>query len=296
MKLHKHGKNYRLRLKDGDKWVWVNLGSDERAATEKAEDLLGISINNFTKAARRYREEVLYTKSPKTYVVQDRQLDKLITHFGHFPLEAIEPHHAIEYLDHYGNVSANREIALMRHVLTKCRHWGMLKINPFLSLQYRNPEGRRDRVVDYRELKFVMKRANARERYLMWLVYLTGLRREDALSITDMSFRDGFLHVTEGKTGKKVRIEVSPSLAKVRAKLAPLYFQGISESGIDSAWQRLRKKLQPYELFQLKDLRAAYAGEIEDQGGDATKSLGHSSRTVTQNHYLRNGRINKPSR
>jgi len=294
VKIHRHGKNYRLRVKKENRWVWINLGPDEQEAVNKAEELLGISLNTLSKAIRRYRKEVLFTKAEKTSKVQARQLDKLDKIFGHFPVDRIKAPHAIEYMDRFNNVSANREIALLRHVLTKCVHWGLIEFNPLRGLQYRVRETPRDRQVSPGELWSVMRQANSRERHLMWLIYLTGLRREDALNMTDMNIRQDGIHLVEGKTAKKVRIEWTPSLRKVIKRLQPGYFQGISESGIDSAWQRLRQKLKPYDLFQLKDLRAAHAGELEDQGGDATRQLGHSSRSVTQKHYLRTGRKVRP--
>ncbi|MEE4661001.1 MAG: hypothetical protein V2J89_11075, partial [Halieaceae bacterium] len=212
------------------------------------------------------------------------------------PQEITQPM-AIQYLDMRGNIAGNREIALLRHLLTKCVHWGMIPYNQLRGMQYRNPERSRDRDVTRQELRWVMRRAETRERRLMWLIFLTGLRREDALRLTEFNLKPDGIHTTERKTGKRIRIAWSDSLRRVTGKLladspdSRLF--AISSSGIDSAWQRLRKRLrqtEDYELFQLKDLRAAHASEIEDGGGDATRQLGHSSRALTQKHYLRRGR------
>ena len=43
------------------------------------------------------------------------------------------------------------------------------------------------------------------------------------------------------------------------------------------------------ESFRLSDLRPKYASDLEEQGDDATRPLGHSSRSVTSCHYLRRG-------
>lgn len=297
MNLHKHGKSYRLRVLIGGKWKWKNLGRDYDLAVEQAEELLGISSKKLSSAIRRYKKEVLPKKAHATQVTQERQIDKLNNVFGQMDVDGIKPPLVIEYIDRRGKVSGNREVALLRHIITKCVHWGWLDYNPIMRLQYRFPEGKRDRVVTNKEIRFVMKQANARERYLIWLCYLTGLRREDAMSITDMNRRDGYIHVTESKTGKKVRIEETRSLKRVLDRLKPRYFTQISSSGIDTAWQRLRQQLKPdYDLFQLKDLRAAHAGVVEDAGGNATHQLGHSSSAVTQKHYIREGRKIVPIR
>lgn len=297
--LHKHGASYRMRIKTDDGWAWKNLGRDEHEAIETFHDLLGTSKSNLSAAIRRYKREILPKKAPKTQTGQTRQINLLDRVFGELPVAEITPKMAIDYLDKRGNVSGNREIALLRHILTKCVHWGMIPYNQLMRLQYRNPEKSRNRDVEPEEIRFVMRYANTRERRLIWLIYLTGLRREDALSLNRFNCKKDGIHLTEQKTGKKIRIEWTTSLEKLIEKLKPGFFAGISDSGIDSAWQRLRKKLKKdfnYELFQLKDLRAAHAGEVEDSGGDATRQLGHSSRALTQKHYLRKGRRVTPIR
>ncbi len=301
--LYLHGRQYRMQIYVDGKRRWKTLGRNKEDAIVRFNDLTMQSGNTLSAAIRRYKREVLPNKAPSTQRGQTLQIDRLDRVFGHMPPDAIDQPIAVEYLDMRGNVAGNREIALLRHILTKCVHWGIIRWNPLRGLQYRNPEHQRTRDVERQEITWVMRRANARERYLIWLIYLTGLRREDALALTRWNCKKDAIHLTEKKTGKKLRIEMTRPLRRVIDRLHAMtgttnLFE-ISDSGIDSAWQRLRKKLKAdhgYELFQLKDLRAAHAGEIDDAGGDATRQLGHSSRALTQRHYLRKGRKITPIR
>jgi len=300
--LQKHGRNYRCRVYVNGRRQWKNLGPDLPDAIDQFDEIRNLNPNNLASAIKRYLREVLPHKARSTQLQQERQAERLSRVFGAMHPSEIRQAHAVKYIDMRGNVAGNREIALLRHILTKCVHWDLLPANPLMRMQYRHPERGRDRDVDSLELKYVMKRAGQRERLVMWLVYLTGLRRQDVLNLNDFHMKKDGIHTREGKTGKAIRIGWTPSLVKA-VKKAQKAAKGtrlfdISSSGFDTAWQRLRRKLRAegYELFQLKDLRAAHAGEIDDKGGDATRQLGHSSRSVTSKHYLRRGRRVTPIR
>jgi len=300
--LFKHGRKYRTRKGKNE---WHYLGEDlGKALTEYARLLEGMKKGVLSIAMDRYLRDEMPKKAPKTQLAQVPQLERLRRVFGHMPPDEIRQSDAIAYLDTRGKIVANREIALLRHVLTKCVHWDYVGRNPLLNMQYRIKEKARNREVSASERRWVMRRAQPRERYIIWLIYIIGMRREDVLSLSRWDCKKDYLYINEQKTGKRVRIVWTRSLERVTKrliKLSPDYrLFPVSESGFDSAWQRLRKKLaieQPgYELFQLKDLRAEHAGEIEDKGGNATLQLDHSSRATTKKHYLRRGRIITPIR
>lgn len=298
--LYRHGKQYRCRIYRDGKRVWQSLGSDLTSAVAQLNEIHDDAQTTLAGIIERYKREVFPTKAVNTQRQQAGQAERLKRLFGHMTPHQIKPPIAIQYIDKRGKVAGNREIALLRHILTKCVHWGILDTNPLRGLQYRHPEKPRDRIVTPDDLRFVMRRAKSRERYLIWLIFLTGLRREDALRLTRWHCKPDGIHTTEGKTGKRVVIAWTASLEKVIKRLQKLSgneFFPVSSSGIDSEWQRLRARLKPdFDLFQLKDVRAAHAGAFEDIGGDATKQLGHSSRALTNRHYLRGGRKVTPIR
>lgn len=301
--MYLHGRQYRTRVHADGRRVWRNLGTDLVEAIAAHAEIHGDRQTTIAGIIERYKREVIPGKASSTQAQQTSQSIRLKKVFGQMHPCDIRQTHAIQYLEaRTSKIAANREIALLRHILTKCVHWDIIQHNPLRGMQYRNAESRRTRDVKPDELRIAMRHAKPRERYLMWLIYLTGLRRDDALRLSKFNCKDDGIHAREGKTGKLVRIEWSESLEKVVARILNLSgstdFFDISASGIDSEWQRLRRRLQKigFELFQLKDLRAAHAGDLEDRGGDATRQLGHSSRALTQRHYLRKGRKVTPIR
>ncbi len=289
-------------MRDG-KTGWRTLGNDLGKALIEYARLLdktdgGVMATIFD----RYLRDEMPRKAPKTQKAQIPQLQTLKRVFGHMRPEEIRQSDAIAYLDARKTPVGNREIALLRHVMTKCVHWDYIQFNQLRGMQYRIRETGRSREVSANEIRYVMKRAQPRERYMIWLAFLVGSRREDLLCLSRWDCKKDYLYITEQKTGKKVRVEWTRSLERVTKKLIALSpdhrLFPVTEYGFDSAWQRLRKKLstEGYDLFQIKDLRAEHAGVVEDEGGDATKQLGHSSRALTSKHYLRKGRKVRPIR
>ncbi|AHF05520.1 hypothetical protein MARPU_09640 [Marichromatium purpuratum 984] len=280
----------------------IPLGPDKSAALRKWAELMGdqASTEQTIKGLWiRYKREELPRKAQATQRSAKQQSRRLLAVFGDMAPGAIEPRHAIQYLDKRGQQSptqANREIALLRHMLTKATHWGGLLRNPLLGLQYRNPEQPRDRYVTDAELENAIQRARPWMAALMWLAYLTGLRRGDVLRLTRFQLKPEGIETKEQKTGKRVLIEWTPELQRVvdqaladspDDRLFPL-----TESAVDNAWGRFQRSLAAdgFERFLLKDLRAKHATDFEATGGDATNQLGHSGRAVTVRHYLRKPR------
>ena len=299
--VYRHGRQYRMRIYDAaGKPGWHKLGPDLDTALAAYARILGKQhLGTLATLITRYRRDELPKKATRTQRTQAQQLDRLARVFGHMRPGDIRQADAIAYLEERAKtapVSGNREIALLRHVLTKCVHWDVIERNPLLGMQYRNKEKARDRIVTDEEMRQAMRRAPARVRYAIWIGYLTGLRREDVLGISRFQCKQDGIHVTEGKTGKRVIIEWSPELRRVVKRLKGIAIDArlfpISDSGFDSAWQRLMRQVEEAggDRWQFKDLRARHAQDFEDFGGDATRQLGHSSRAVTMRHYLRKPR------
>lgn len=307
-RVYQHGRQYRFIPIDpatGRNGRPIPLGRDRAAALIKWAELMGQTppgepdAHTVAGLWTRYARDELPRKADATQKSARQQSKRLLAVFGAMPISALEPHHAIRYLDARGQTSptqANREIALLRHMLTKATHWGLLPRNPLMHLQYRNPEQARERYVTDAELEHAIEQAPSWIGALMWLAYLTGLRRGDLLRLSRFQLKDDGIEVKERKTGKRVLIEWTPELRRIvdqtladspDDRLFPL-----TESAVNTAWGRFQRKLAATgaERFQLKDLRAKHATDFEESGGDATSQLGHSGRAVTVRHYLRRPR------
>jgi integrase len=303
-RVYRHGASYRFVPVDaatGRNAKPVNLGRDKAAALRRWAELVSEHQDDDEHTVsglwKRYLRDEVPRKAEKTRRNNAQCIRPLLDVFGAMPIAGIEPHHAIRYLDLRGQtapVQANREIALLRHLLTKATHWGLLPRNPLLGLQYRNPEPPRDRYVTDDELAYAIEHAPTNWlRALLWLAYLTGLRRRDLLALTRFQVQTDGLLVRESKTGKRVLILWTDALKRVvddcladspNNRLFP-----VTESAVNNAWGRFQRRLaaEGRQRFLLRDLRAKHATDFEDAGGDATIQLGHSARSVTTRHYLR---------
>lgn len=140
------------------------------------------------------------------------------------------------------------------------------------------------------------------------MAYLTGLRRADILNLklTDMTSDGIAVTVAKsrrpGSAPKRLLFEWSPELRTVVRKLrdmprriasvylfATKFGTRITDSAFSTAWTRFQKRLEAasIERFQMKDLRAKHGSDIDEQGGDASRHLAHSSPATTRRHYLR---------
>lgn len=308
-RVYRHGASYRFVPVDpatGANAKPINLGRDKAQALRRWADLVGEPApvqpgdppeDSIAGLWARYQRDELPKRAKATRKGNAQAIRPLLEVFGPMVCTAIEPQHAIRYLDLRGRqapVQANREIAVLRHLLTKATHWGLLARNPLLGLQYRNPEPPRERYVTDDELAYAIE--HARQPWLkalLWLAYLTGLRRRDLLALTRFQRQTDGLLIREGKTGKRVLIQWTPELSRVvddcLAASPDHRLFPITESAVNNAWGRFQRQLaaQGRARFLLRDLRAKHASDFESAGGNATAQFGHSTRAVTLRHYLR---------
>lgn len=139
-----------------------------------------------------------------------------------------------------------------------------------------------------------------------------GQRPADVLKLTVMDVRDGFLRVTQGKTGAKLRIALNGELGRLIATLMPPKSgrvvsthlirnedeQRLTYSAMAQRFYAIRGRAvkiaresgqvdfaASLRNFQFRDLRARAATDIEN-AQDAQNLLAHSSITMTE-HYRR---------
>jgi len=286
----------------------VALGHDRATALARWAELTSQPTQGPITCAdlwARYEQDELPRKSRASQVSNRQQWRQLAKVFAKVAIHTITPQHGFQYLDLRGKTSpvqANREIALFRHLFTKARHWGLCSDNPLLKLQYRNPEPPRTRYVTDSELQTAIERATPWLGALMWLGYLTGLRRGDLLRLTRFDCKEDGIHWVEHKTHKRVVIawteELRALVDRALSASPDLRLFPITESAINNAWGRFQRALAAdgHERFLMRDIRAKHASDMESLGGDATAQLGHSTRAVTSRHYLRKPRVMVPLR
>lgn len=275
----------------------------------------------------RYERDIIPYKAPRTQRDNKAELKQLRAVFDSAPIEAITPAMIAQYRDaRSAKTRANREIALLSHVFNIAREWGLCEqANPCLGVR-KNKERPRDYYANDAVWKAVYAQACHELRDAMDLALLTGQRPADVLAMRRDDIVDGYLLVRQGKTEKKLRIQVeSDGLPNSLGKLIERINRGnaeflspflvINRRGQRVSWPMLRNRwddaresaaakaaeVGEQELsvrirqFQFRDIRPKAASEIRDLS-DASVLLGHSTEGITERVYRRVGAIAKPSK
>lgn len=308
----KHGAYYYLKpvIKNGKSGTqWVRLGKTEPEMYKALASMRSDGEGVMAAVIRRYRREELPKKAENTIKAQERQLDRISKAFGHMRPCDIRPSHIAQYHDLIGSKApymANRELALITHVLKYAVRWGYIDENPAREIQ-RHPEKPRDRYIGHDEYATVRDAAPGWIGILMDLAYLTGQRRTDLFNIKRSDMTVEGIYIRQSKTGAKLLIDWTPDLETtvkraieaLHGEIESIYLicdgkgQKRRDAAFTTAWSRLMGKCVKQGLiqnkFQFRDIRAK-------AGSDSTgEQLGHRSKATLNRHYKRLPKRVKPT-
>lgn len=320
--------------KEDGKSVEIPLGTDfDVAKIEWArldQKTIPRTVKTLDQVFDRYDRDIIPTKRSSTQRENRLALKQLRAAFGSAPVDAITPHVIAQYRDaRTAKVRANREISLLSHIYNVAREWGLITVdNPVTGVR-KNKEKPRDFYASDEIWNAVYTQAASELRDAMDLAYLTGQRPSDVLSMRATDVIGDYLHVAQGKTSKKLRIQLLNSEAssnglgvlilrlleqrKARAVRNPYLIVTEDGRNVTKAMLRLRfddaRKLAAAEAikdldhvlsagiktFQFRDIRPKAASEIADLG-NASKLLGHTDNRITQTVYRRVGEVVAPTK
>lgn len=279
---------------------WIALGKDYDLALRKwaeHECAAPPSAATFAVVAGLYmKSDALLRKASRTQKQNEGELKNLLPVFGDVPLDQIRSTYIRRYLDaRQAPIRANREISLMSHIINWARERGYTDTpNPCLGVK-RNVETGRDVYVEDEAYQAVMAKAPQELKDAMELAYLTGQRASDVLKIRRSDIKAGALHLTQNKTGKKLRIALVGELARLvdrlvapREGVTSLYLLQVNGQHLTYKMllDRFNKAAKDAgQSFQFRDLRAKAASDAGNLQ-DAKALLGHQSVTMTE-HYTR---------
>lgn len=206
------------------------------------------------------------------------------------------------------------EVPVLAHV-ELCSGTGSHEGLQPLRRRARLPGGWRDVVVGDDLMARLLEKAAVSLRFAVHLALLTGQRPADVLRMSTAHIAGGMLHVRQGKTAAKLRIEVTGALQELLAKIQAYKVQVKADTAqllVNEAGQPLTKDMLrdrfdaardaagiPKAQFQFRDLRATAATTVDDDGGirHAQALLGHTTEGMTA-QYIRHkvGKKVKPVR
>lgn len=295
---------------------WINLGKIESEAIRKYYELVDVNTETLAGIWQWYKKRWLPENSERTQADKKKYWSILRKVFGHCYPDAVEPGDIYDYLEERHAMGApiqgNKEIALLSHMYTKAIAKRKARFNPCLRVERHKPKPR-DVDVTLSMLQDWIGFAPAKLGLAAELMYMTGLRSPDILRIKLADITEDRLKFQAGKTGKRGWFPMSPELEAtikdIRAlavrrengQTVPLLTTWLfctrsgtrmTKSGFDSMWQRwmVKYKAKGFTRFGPNDLRASHSADLDEQGGDATRNLQHSSRATTQRHYQRRGK------
>jgi len=196
------------------------------------------------------------------------------------------------------DASVNREMALLSHMLGKGVEWGMLETSPFKKgkrLMFKE-NNHRLRFLSEPEIEALLKACIPHLRPIIETALLTGMRRGELLSLKWEQFRNGFIYLTETKSGKARQMPINVRLAEVLKEVRRKNHLKSEYVFCDSQGRRFYEVKRSFtsacrragiEEFRFHDLRHTFASRLVVKGASlkaVQELLGHSSLTMTMRY------------
>jgi integrase len=192
----------------------------------------------------------------------------------------------------------NRELSVLKHMLNKAVEWGMLDINPFKRggrLMFKE-DNHMLRFLSEDEIEALLDVCPPHLKAIVETALLTGMRKEELLSLKWEQISHGLIHLIKTKSGHPRHIPISGRLAEIFQKLrhknqlkSPYIFcdsQGRRfDRGKTSFTTACRKA--GIENFRFHDLRHTFASHLIMRGAGlkpVQELLGHSDIKMTMRY------------
>jgi len=247
------------------------------------------SVNSGYKIVKRF-----FIESIKEYFGEET----LLSNINYVDLETYRNHLKTKPTQ-WGNIrkpaTINREMACLRHIMSKAVEWDMIEQDPFkkgksLHLKENN---KRLRFLSEDEITSLL---NACPNYLQNIVegaINTGMRKSEILSLKWDQVRNGLIYLTKTKTNEARQIPVNDALEAMFKQIRKEQ-QLTSKHVFTYQGKRIRDNVKTsfnaamkragIVGFRFHDLRHTFASQLILHGGDlkdAQELLGHKSMTMT---------------
>lgn len=276
---------------------WVNLGKEYSEALRKYASKEAGS-GGMAGLIDRYLLEEAVNKQPKTQKDYRRMGEKLKPMFAEFSPEQVRPHHIAKIIDHEAKkhpVQANRYRQFLSAVFSHAVRWGLVHSNPCRDVKGISVK-KRDRYITNEEFDAVKNASPQSVGCIMDFCYFTAQRISDVLNVKLSDISNNGVMFKQGKTGKKLLVQMTPELHEVIERAKSLHtkirgmtlFHGrggkqLSYFGVSSMFRRACKAAG-VEDFHIHDIRAKALTDADRQGNNAQRLGGHANRSTTEGY------------
>jgi integrase len=252
----------------------------------------------------RYERDCLHLLAPGTVKGYRYHIRDLRRAFGSAIASELRPKDFGEFLNvRRGKVHRVRQLAVLSAAFTQAvSFWYVLPAN--ILRDVKRPKAKpRDRLVSDAEFKGLAAQVPQRIRLAMMLAALTGQRQGDIIRFRWANLRDNALNIQQGKTKKRLAIEITKDLEDVLDQcwllpagghagseyiLPNMYGRSYVPEGFRACWQKEMNKWvrRGNARFTFHDLRALAATRCATPE-IAMRLLGHSNISMTLRVYRR---------
>jgi integrase len=295
-------------LKHGAYWLvkkgrWERLGSDLPSALAE----YGRRLSEPSSGMADLIDTALATMKSKiastTWTQYQTAARKLKHVFAEFSPEQVKPKHVAQMkisMSETPNM-CNRCLSVLRQVFDYALEQQLVESNPAIGVK-RHHENKRKRLISPEEYAAIHAQAGPRLQIIMDLLYLTGQRVTDFLTIRYIDLREDGIYFEQDKTDARLIVRWSPELrvAVDRAKALHGNLRALT------LLHNRRGKAPDYRTIRdqwdkacagagvadadLRDLRAMSGTAAKAQGWNPTALLGHTSPAMTV-RYLRDKEV-----
>jgi integrase len=202
------------------------------------------------------------------------------------------------------DATVNREMSTLRHMFNKAVEWEMLGVNPFLkgSKLMLKENNHRLRFLTEGEIEALLKACEDLKaqtphlRPIVEVALVTGMRRGELLGLKWEQIRNGFIYLTETKSGKARQIPVNDRLDAVLRDLRRKNHLKSEYVFCDPQGRRFHEVKRSFASacrragigdFRFHDLRHTFASHLVMNGVSlkaVQELLGHSDLTMTMRY------------
>lgn len=263
---------------------WHPLGKDLPAAlSEYARRIGAANQGGMPALIEKYLESIGKRLEQSTVGQYKSVCRKLSAIYAEFSPEQVRMKHVAAMMLHFTSKPAtgNQCRAVLLEVFNFALQHEVVDTNPVVGVK-RLKEAKRTRLIMPAEFDLIRSIASPRLQAVMDVLYLTGQRIGDALSIQSHDMGEEGLAVVQEKTGARLVVRWTPGLKAAVARLLVVRGRRLSYDMIERDWLKATRAVGVLDA-RLHDIRAMAATAV---GKGAQALLGHATEAQTQT-YLR---------